>query len=359
MVSVRSAFSSATSITLTGLGEGSHTFEVKAKDQAENEDPTPASQTFSVDITPPTLSKTLTGTEGLNGWWVSDVTVTLTASDEVSGVASVEYSFDGQNWIEYSGPFTISDEGTTTLYHRATDNAGNVYELPSQEIKIDKTAPVIRTDVADCGVYPAPFTLRFSASDEVSGVASITASLKDSFGTRTVSSGESLGAGVYTLSITAVDNAGNNATFEVFFVVYDPSAGFVTGGGWINSPAGAYKLDPSLSGKATFGFVSKYQKGANVPTGNTEFQFHAAGLNFKSTSYEWLVVAGSKATFKGSGTLNGVGGYKFMLWAGDGGKTGLDTFRIKIWTEVNGVEIVIYDNGFDQTIAGGSIVIHK
>jgi len=31
-----------------------------------------------------------------------------------------------------------------------------------------------------------------------------------------------------------------------------PSAGFVTGSGWINSPAGAYVSDPSLTGRATF-----------------------------------------------------------------------------------------------------------
>jgi hypothetical protein len=140
---------------------------------------------------------------------------------------------------------------------------------------------------------------------------------------------------------------------------YDPSAGFATSSGWINSPAGAYTVDPSLAGKATFGFVSKYQKGANVPTGNTEFQFHAAGLNFKSTSYEWLVVAGTKAQFKGTGKITEQGNYKFIVWAGDGGKTGVDTFRIKIWTESDETENVIYDNGVQQEILDGSIIVHK
>jgi hypothetical protein len=49
-----------------------------------------------------------------------------------------------------------------------------------------------------------------------------------------------------------------------------------------------------------------------------------------------------------------------MLWAGDGtGSNGQDTFRIKIWYEDNGSEVVVYDNGMDQAIAGGSIVVHK
>jgi hypothetical protein len=154
-------------------------------------------------------------------------------------------------------------------------------------------------------------------------------------------------------------------------VFYDPSAGFVTGGGWINSPAGAYVAGPSLAGKATFGFVSKYKKGATVPEGNTEFQFHAGGLNFKSTSYQWLVVSGAKAQYKGYGTINGVSGYSFMLSAIDGqisGGGGIDKFRMKIWKTATGE--IVYDNqvgALDTTdtadpttaIAGGSIVIHK
>jgi hypothetical protein len=165
--------------------------------------------------------------------------------------------------------------------------------------------------------------------------------------------------GIYNFTISALDGVGvNYGDQEVQIVVYDPSAGFVTGGGWIDSPAGAYEPDLSLTGKANFGFVSKYKKGADVPTGSTEFQFQTAGLNFHSDSYEWLLVTGKDyAKFKGVGTINGEGAYKFMLWAGDAEP---DTFRIRIWTEdeENAIETVIYDNGFDQEIAGGSIVIH-
>jgi hypothetical protein len=151
-------------------------------------------------------------------------------------------------------------------------------------------------------------------------------------------------------------------------VVYDPTAGFVTGGGWIDSPAGAYAGDPSLAGKATFGFVAKYQKGANIPTGQTQFQFHAAGLDFKSTSYQWLVIAGAKAQFKGWGTINGEGNYGFLLTAIDGqvkNGGGSDKFRIKIWDIAT--DAVIYDNQMRAgdtsdsatVLSGGSIVIRK
>jgi len=163
-------------------------------------------------------------------------------------------------------------------------------------------------------------------------------------------------AGIYTIIVSVTDDDGGTGADTVDIVVYDPSAGFVTGGGWIDSPAGAYKDDLTLTGKATFGFVSKYKKGATKPDGNTEFVFHAAGLNFHSENYDWLVVnqAGTNAQYKGTGTINGGGEYKFTLWATDGSP---DTFRIRIWWE-DATEHVVYDNGFSQPIGSGSIVIH-
>jgi WD40 repeat protein len=172
-------------------------------------------------------------------------------------------------------------------------------------------------------------------------------------------------AGIYEVSVTISDAAGAESdpvSFQ-FITVYDPNDGFVTGGGWIDSPADAYKPDPALTGKATFGFVSKYKKGASVPAGNTQFQFKAGGMNFSSSSYDWLVVTGddSTARFKGTGTINGEiapngQSYKFMIWATDGQP---DSFRIKIWYEDEGGEILVYDNGFIQALGGGSIAIHK
>ena len=141
------------------------------------------------------------------------------------------------------------------------------------------------------------------------------------------------------------------------YVVYDASAGFVTGGGWIASPAGAYAADPTLTGKATFGFVSKYQKGATVPSGNTHFVFQTGNLDFSSTSYQWLVVnqGGTNAQFKGTGTINGAGSYTFMIWATQGSPS---TFRIQI-TDNNNNGATVYDNGPNETIGGGSIIVHK
>ena len=179
--------------------------------------------------------------------------------------------------------------------------------------------------------------------------------------------------GVFNVSLTVTDKDGGEATAtcEHYVVIYDPSAGFVTGGGWIDSPAGAFTEDPTLTGKATFGFVAKYKKGANVPEGTTEFQFRVADLNFHSSEYDWLVVAGAKAQFKGTGTINGEGSYKFFITAVDGDlkeKGDPDKFRIRIFgVNEDGTEYTIYDNQQGEpidadpvtSISGGSIVIHK
>jgi PKD repeat protein len=180
-------------------------------------------------------------------------------------------------------------------------------------------------------------------------------------------------AGVYTVSVTVTDGSGQSgsATASTFVVVYKPAGGFVTGGGWINSPSGAYTPNASLTGKATFGFVSKYQQGATTPSGNTEFRFQTASFDFKSDSYKWLVISGRQGQYKGTGTINGNSGYSFLLTACDVQVNGTcasdstDSFRIKIWNTSTGT--VIYDNapGSDdltsstQAIGGGDIVIHK
>jgi len=158
------------------LGSSPWTLTVNAPDQAYSKD---LGVTMNIlDNTPPILTKELTGTVGLADWYTSNVEVTLTGDDPTpgSGLNRVEYSLDGTTWATYTVPFTISTEGTTTLYHRAYDNAGNVYILPAQEIKIDKTMPVVTVTLPDTGLGIGVYLLNevvsatWSASDAISGV---------------------------------------------------------------------------------------------------------------------------------------------------------------------------------------------
>ncbi|MBI4187080.1 MAG: PD40 domain-containing protein [Chloroflexi bacterium] len=252
---------------------------------------------------------------------------------------------------------------------RLTTGPGADYRLSwSHRVNLPPTAQIrVTPPVAAVG---SDFLFDASASNDHDGTI---VSYEWSFGDGTTTEGTSTThyyteAGVYQILLTVTDNLGLQATDDALVVVYNPDGGYVTGGGWINSPVGAFPTNPSLVGKANFGFVSKYQKGANTPSGQTEFQFKVADLNFHSDAYEWLVVSGARAQYKGIGTINNVGQYGFMLTAIDGeisGGSGVDKFRIKIWDKATGD--IVYDNqiGAEDTIdpvtaiAGGSIVIHK
>jgi ELWxxDGT repeat protein len=180
--------------------------------------------------------------------------------------------------------------------------------------------------------------------------------------------------GIYSYTLTVTNESGPSATatnvnndLPAYVVIYDPSGGFVTGGGWFDSPVGAYPAGPGLSGKASFGFLTEYQVGQGVPSGETQFDFKTAGLSFRSTAYDWLVFSGPKAQFKGSGTINDVGDFAFILTAVDGqasGGGGTDALRIKIWDKQSNQ--VIYDNqpgaadnATPTTSVHGSVVLHQ
>jgi hypothetical protein len=177
--------------------------------------------------------------------------------------------------------------------------------------------------------------------------------------------------GVYELALRVGDpyGASKDTTLSDFLVVYDPSGSYVTGKGAIRSPLGACRLTcAGAEGRASFGFTSKYANGATVPTGTTQFEFKAGNLDFVSTVYQWLTVAGARAQFKGDGAINGAGSYGFLLTAIDGdvaGGGGADKFRIKIWEKSSG--LIVYDNQMDAsdaaepttTLSSGSIIIKK
>jgi probable HAF family extracellular repeat protein len=303
-----------------------------------------------------------TGTTG------QDVTYTWSFGDgtpDGSGIAPVHTYADNGTYIV---TLTLSS-GTTTSTATSTATISNV--APSLgAIAATPAVVAINTAVNISASFTDPGTADTHEGvviwdDGTSSLGDIT----ENGGAGSVSATHAYSTpGVYQLTVTVTDDDGGSASsmFQ-YVVVYDPTGGFVTGGGWINSPPGAYTADPSLVGRANFGFVSRYQKGANVPTGDTEFQFETADFSFSSTSYDWLVIAGASAKYKGSGTINGAGDFAFMLTAVDRtliGRDGVDRFRIKIWDKSTGQ--VIYDNqpGADDSsdppaIGGGSIVIHK
>lgn len=310
--------------------------------------------TFKIDRTAPVVVGTPTTQANASGWYNADVTIRWTASDAVSGVDPATLPPDsvivGEGTGLCAGPVTVSDLAGNTSAPAMVSG-----------IQIDRTPPVVTIISPEpYAVLPVGAALHFEATDALSGVGSVVATLNNGQVTIPVLDGFAPQPGVYTLVVEATDLAGNRASDSREFVIYDPSSGFVTGGGWLTSVAGAYLPNPSLTGKVSFGFVSKYGKGLE-PAGQLEFRFEAAGLTFHSTSYDRLQVAGSKGVFKGSGTINGAGSYGFEVTAVDGTP---DRFRLVIWDSTTGA--TLYDNGLgtgamgaSTYLQGGSVIVHK
>jgi PKD repeat protein len=286
--------------------------------------------------------------------WSSSPTTPHTWNDDYSGTAVVEVS-DG----------TLSVTATTTVTVINSNPSITSITTPLDPTQIN-TMIEISASFTDLGILDTHIA-NINWGDQTSSPGTVTEA--DGSGTATGFHTYTT-PGVYTISLTLTDDDGGEASItSEYVVIYNPTGAFVTGGGMIDSPPGAFPEDPDLTGKAGFGFVSKYQKGQTTPGGNTQFRFHAADIAFHSTSYDWMVVAGPKAIFKGSGEVNGDGNFGFLLSAIDGdqpGGGGVDRFRIKIWDKDN-FDIVVYDNGLGDAddadppteLTHGSIKIHK
>ena len=104
-------------IAVPVTGEGERLVEYRSTDAAGNVEAT-RSQTVKVDTAPPVVTSAESGT--------TTKTVTLTATDATSGVASIQYRIgDDAEWSTYDAPLSFDEPGTYLVRYRATDNAGN------------------------------------------------------------------------------------------------------------------------------------------------------------------------------------------------------------------------------------------
>lgn len=178
------------------------------------------------DITPPTTTSSVSGSQGSNDWFTSDVKVTISVTDNDggSGVDKTEYSLDGGNtWTVYTDPFTVSNEGTHEITYRSTDKAGNIEDVKIETIKIDKTAPEITISAPTDGmqyILNATVAADWSAIDNISGI---------DMAVGTISSGDAIdtsSVGQKTFTVTAADKAGISVTKTITYNVIYNFGGF-------------------------------------------------------------------------------------------------------------------------------------
>jgi hypothetical protein len=100
----------------------------------------------AVDTIAPTTTAVLNpeAPNGDNGWYTTEVNVTLNAVDNESGsgVDKTFYRINGGEWQAYTAPFSLTTDGEYTVDYYSTDLEGNVEEPKSTSVKIDKTAPL-------------------------------------------------------------------------------------------------------------------------------------------------------------------------------------------------------------------------
>jgi len=99
-------------------------------------------KTFKIDKTKPTTTYELNGYKGNDGWYITNVTVHLFASDAVSGINKTFYRIGNGSWQTYSNEFAISKDGVYTVYYYSVDRAGNTEDIKHFTLKIDKAKPI-------------------------------------------------------------------------------------------------------------------------------------------------------------------------------------------------------------------------
>ncbi|WP_418765001.1 adventurous gliding motility protein AgmC [Myxococcus xanthus] len=202
--------------TLTGLADGEHTLAVRAVDAAGNEDPTPATRTWTVDATAPDTT-IVSGPAAVTN-------ATSATFDFSSNESPVTYqcSLNGAPFAACSDPqsYTALPEGEHTLAVRAVDAAGNVDPTPAQYAwTVDLTSPALPTidspaDQEEVATTTPTLTGTGEPGSDIYlevGGATYGPVLVDENGNWTFTVPDPLVEGPHTVSITSVDPAGNSA----------------------------------------------------------------------------------------------------------------------------------------------------
>ncbi len=220
--------------------EGIHTLNLRATDQSGNPSKL-ATTKCTIDMTPPVTTiaasaPRYTSTDG-KLYVTSASMFTLSATDNLSGVANTEYRIDAGTWAAYA-QFTLNSEGTHTIYYRSTDNVGNIEADKILSVNIDKSPP-ISTSMVGTPQYTSEGILYIggstpiilSAVDAGSGVMRIEYGM-DSAGTYTTAVGPvNLAAyqdGTHTMNYWSVDNLGNTELSKNLTAVLDKTPPITT-----------------------------------------------------------------------------------------------------------------------------------
>jgi hypothetical protein len=228
---------------------------------------------YQTPIDPPVTTATLSiaQPDGLNGWYVHPVTLTLTAANPELQVKDTVYSLDeGQTWQAYAGPIAFNQDGRYSVWYESRDTGGGVEYAQNITFNVDITAPVATVSGLANGIYSdsADIAPIVTLCDNLSGVDSSKTTV--TLDTYSVQQGTpiplyTLPLGSHTFVVTASDMAGNTGSQTLSFptttsiqALRDLVTRF-TNDGWIDNAGIANSLQSKLDVNALTGFVNEVQ----------------------------------------------------------------------------------------------------
>jgi hypothetical protein len=238
----------------------------------------------------------VSGPAGGNGYLKGAAQVTLTASDNLSGVTAKYYRIDGGATQTYAATFSVSGDGNHAVDYWSVDGAGNVGGVSTVLVKIDTSAPLtLATPSGTAGTnswYRSSVLVSLSASDSLSGVANRFYRI-DGGTTKTYSTPFTISTvGPHTVTFWSTDLATNTEPVRSLTVNIDTTTPSVTASA--NPPTAVKKSTPlsvTISGHVTDA---------------------SSGVKPNSTTYSVLDEYGITQP-SGSVTLQGNGNYSFNL----------------------------------------------
>ena len=125
-------------------------YKVSAKASSIEGSPSAAVAVTPSGGTAPTTAIALTGTLGADGWYISPVSVSITATDPDGDWLKSFYKLDdAAGWSNYSSDLSVSANGAHSVAAYSEDQAGNVEAAQANSaFKIDTTAPSVTGAVA-------------------------------------------------------------------------------------------------------------------------------------------------------------------------------------------------------------------
>ena len=305
------------------------------------------------DTTAPITTRSLSPQPNAADWNKGNVTVTLNATDDDSGVKEISYSINGgqSTTAEQSSVQIppITNEGETTISYSATDNAGNVEAQQIFTVKLDKSAPDATISSGPSGpTNDTTPTFSFDGSDNLTTAAGLLSSYKvvpegvapesvnwsefSSDKSATLGGATGLAQGSFAFYVKAKDQAGNEdaSPAQRSFTV-DTTVPTVTGTTPLNRTT---NVGRGTNLTATF---SEKMRASTVKTTFKLFRVNSDGTQSQITDVAVSLSSdGLKATLNPFGTnttlLTRNTKYKGVLTTGTKDLAGNSLAQQKSWT---------------------------